>query len=158
MWWYVCLNGRMFSWVLAPQDQEGICKVWVQYYKIHLEHPHQETIDPRSCSQISPISPGDRDYRILTSRSLNTARRGAVETRQAARVLLTCSSTVQPRDAITSFRLFCRLAAGPSRKEPVGHLCRGSPCLEPPLAPPLHADPLRARRPFLGLLLMSPSL
>lgn len=55
---------------------------------------------------------------VLTSRSLNTARSGAVETRQAARVLLTCSSTVQPSDATTSLRLWRRLATGPGRKMP----------------------------------------
>lgn len=59
---------------------------------------------------------------MLTSMSLITARKGAVETRQADRVLLICSSTVQPRDAITSLMLDCRLATGPSRRGPVGHL------------------------------------
>jgi hypothetical protein len=37
-------------------------------------------------------------------------------------VLLICSSTVQPRDAITSLMLDLRLAAGPSRRGPVGQL------------------------------------
>lgn len=75
-----------------------------------------------SSSHLGPLGRGALrqacPHRVLTSRSLNTVRSGAVETRQAARVLLTCSSTVQPSDAATSLRLCCRLATGPGGEMP----------------------------------------
>ena len=81
---------------------------------------------------------------MLTSRPLNTARSGAVETRQAALVLLICSSTVQPSEATTSLRLCRRVAAGPG-----GRRHRGSPSA----ARPLSEGPLSSCSAYGGRLL-----